>query len=175
MTAVAAATVGRPVLVSGPAGHVVSLSEIKAHLRIEADEDAHDFELARRIEAAEVMLDGHGGRLGRCILSQSWAVEVSGAGACILPMPDVLQAEFDAGAGGVSLEVAASRAGPVVEIDAAGVVTFRCEMPVRLRQVAKSAVCFIVEREFDRPSGAHYDALTRTIDNLVAALRWRQV
>jgi hypothetical protein len=90
-------------------------------------------------------------------------------------MPDVVEAQFDGASGSKVLEVGASRAGPVVVSAGPGAVTFRCAMPARLREMAKSVICFVVERDFDRPSGQHYDALTRSIETSIAALRWRQV
>lgn len=59
-----------------PADDVVTLEEVKRHCRVDTDED--DDLLEAMIEAAVGHLDGKDGILGRCLLTQRWA----------LPLPD---------------------------------------------------------------------------------------
>lgn len=73
-----------------PAEAVVSLSEIKAHLAVEHNDD--DGLLASYIEAATGLLDGPNGSLGRALVTQTWRVHVDewpGSGRYIFDVPDV--------------------------------------------------------------------------------------
>lgn len=59
-----------PVRTVAPAGTLVSLSEAKAHLRVDySDEDNY---INGLILAAMSYLDGYSGRLGRALISQTW-------------------------------------------------------------------------------------------------------
>lgn len=59
-------------LLEGPTGDVVTLAEAKAHLRVDgSDEDAL---ISGLVRAATAHLDGAKGVLGRCLLTQRWAV-----------------------------------------------------------------------------------------------------
>jgi uncharacterized phiE125 gp8 family phage protein len=60
----------RPVLVTAPTADMVSLSEAKAHCRV--DHDDEDAYLSALIEAATGHLDGYSGVLGRALLPQTW-------------------------------------------------------------------------------------------------------
>lgn len=59
-----------PVLVTAPAADPVSLSEVKAHLRV--DSSADDTLLGVYTKAAIAALDGWDGSLKRAIVSQTW-------------------------------------------------------------------------------------------------------
>lgn len=59
-----------------PATTPVSLAEAKAHLRYDdADQDALILSL---VEAATARLDGWSGILGRCLVTQTWALDLCG-------------------------------------------------------------------------------------------------
>lgn len=75
------------ILITPPVGPVVSLQDLREHLRVDgADEDA----LIVSLEAAAVAyLDGWGGVLGRAIKAQTWRAEVAAWGTYVLPLPDV--------------------------------------------------------------------------------------
>ncbi|MEN0040484.1 MAG: hypothetical protein AAF764_04020 [Pseudomonadota bacterium] len=87
----------RPRLVTAPASPVVDLTTLKAWLRVEhSDEDDLITELE---QAAVAVLDGWSGLLGRCLVTQTWALDLvdfvgrmmpKGGGACgiELPFPD---------------------------------------------------------------------------------------
>jgi uncharacterized phiE125 gp8 family phage protein len=55
-----------------PAVRVLSLAEVKEHIRIEADDEAEDVLLSAMIMAAENKLDGYSGLIGRCLIDQKW-------------------------------------------------------------------------------------------------------
>jgi uncharacterized phiE125 gp8 family phage protein len=61
-----------PVLVVGPSGSVISLDEVKEHLR--ADDSTHENDLITSLVSAVVQnLDGWNGALRRALLTQTWA------------------------------------------------------------------------------------------------------
>ncbi len=68
-----------PVLVSPPSETPISLAEAKAHLRVFHDDD--DALIAAHLAAATAHLDGFGGILGRCLVTQSWRQDL-GAFPC---------------------------------------------------------------------------------------------
>ena len=93
----------RPVRISAPASPLVTLEDLRQQVRAgTAEEDA----LLEAYERAAVdWLDGYSGRLGRCILAQTWAMTVpfgSGPALFTLPFPDCrdLTVERPDGAGG---------------------------------------------------------------------------
>jgi hypothetical protein len=61
----------RPVLVTPPSGAIVTLAEAKLHLRVDYTDD--DALIQSLVDAAVAHLDGYSGRLGRPLLSQTWA------------------------------------------------------------------------------------------------------
>ena len=67
-----------PYLITAPTVQPVTLDEMKSHLRVlSTDEDA---DIETRLAGAVAHLDGWGGVLGRCIMSQTWAIDVTGHG-----------------------------------------------------------------------------------------------
>lgn len=160
-----------PILVSAPETQPVTLAEVKGHLRVDhGDEDERIIGL---IAFAVGYLDGWTGVLGRCIMPQSWKVVVEAGGAYTLPMPDVVEASADYGDGPVQLSLTPSPLGSLVDVEDACEITFNCAMPSRLVDVVKVAIMLLVERDYDRPSGPEYDALMRSVDGAVTAIRWR--
>lgn len=61
-----------PVRTVAPTETPVSLSDAKAHLRVEQDETADDALISALIAAATERLDGWSGILGRCMVTQTW-------------------------------------------------------------------------------------------------------
>lgn len=57
-------------LISGPTEAVVSREEMKAHLRVDSDDD-NDL-IDAMTEAVTQHLDGRGGQLGRALVDQTW-------------------------------------------------------------------------------------------------------
>ena len=59
-------------LATAPTVAPIALNDAKAHLRLELDDDDEDAEIQLLINAAVSELDGHTGRLGRCLVQQQW-------------------------------------------------------------------------------------------------------
>lgn len=73
-----------PVRVTPPAITPVSLAEMKAHLRVDHDDD--DAVIGGLLTAAVEYLDGWTGILGRCLVEQTWRQDFERA-CQILPIP----------------------------------------------------------------------------------------
>lgn len=81
----------RPTRTVAPAGELVSIETVAAHLSVDFNDD--DVLLQSFIDAAIQHLDGHSGILGRCLLTQQWQVRLTDwAGSLLLPFPDVTAA-----------------------------------------------------------------------------------
>ena len=80
----------RPIRTSPPAELPVSLEEFKAFTRVDFPED--DGVILQLLKAATGHLDGYSGILGRCLINQTWRVDIADWPACAyarLPFPDV--------------------------------------------------------------------------------------
>lgn len=80
----------KPVRTIAPSGTPVSLEEIKAHCRVDGTDS--DTVLTGLLNAAVSHLDGYSGILGRCMVEQSWRVDLADwptGGLIRLPFPDV--------------------------------------------------------------------------------------
>lgn len=171
-------TVSIPYLVTAPADLPVTLSAMKAHLRVVHSDD--DADITAKIEGAVAMLDAWGGALGRCIMPQVWAIDVSGPGPHLLPFPDAT--DIAAESGGDALSVTFERVGAGIAVtvpDAASVgpvaISATYGLPAPRLSAAETLVKLLVQREFDAMAGPDYDAITRSIDALINVLRWRRV
>ncbi|MFG1454569.1 head-tail connector protein [Xanthobacter sp. V2C-8] len=83
-----------PVRVTAPALPPVSLTQAKAHLRVEHDED--DLYISELIDTATARLDGWSGILGRALVTQTWRHDFPGwpeDGKLRLPLAPVLSVE----------------------------------------------------------------------------------
>ena len=70
-----------------PAEAPVMLAEAKAQLRV--DHDDEDPLIQHYIDAATAWLDGASGILGRCLVSQTWQMDLDAiTGLILLPFPD---------------------------------------------------------------------------------------
>lgn len=75
-----------PVLVTPAAATPVSLTEAKAHLRV--DHTSEDTLITSLVEAATAHLDGYSGILGRALVTQTWRQDFDGFWHCLrLPIP----------------------------------------------------------------------------------------
>ncbi len=166
-----------PYLVTAPVALPVELAAMKAHLRVvHADDDA---DIAAKQAGAVAMLDGWGGLLGRCIMPQTWSVDVTGAGPHLLPFPDASNIVAEADGDALDVTVTREGLGLCVSVDA-GVdqaVTIAAEyaLPEPRISAAESLIKLMVQREFDVMAGPDYDAITRSIQALIGALRWRRI
>lgn len=124
-----------PVRVTPPSGPVVLLAELKAHLRVDGDDDDP---LITALEAAAVAhLDGYRGILRRCILPQIWAVSFDAAGTYRLPLPDVQAVTASTGTAILSQDAL----GHSVEISEPCTVAMTCALP----DDALDAVCMAIK------------------------------
>lgn len=64
-----------PVLVTPPSGDVVDLDTARAHLRVAGSDD--DMLIAAQVAGLMAYLDGWGGILGRCLITQTWREDFS--------------------------------------------------------------------------------------------------
>lgn len=164
-----------PVLVSPPTLSVVSLFDLKHHLRVDHDDDDA---LIASIEATAVAhLDGWRGVLGRCIMPQTWRQDFTGWGELRLAMPDVSSAvvTYQDAAGDMQPAPTATLGidgrGPYVDADGPETelvrVQYVCALPQELLPVAQSAVKIYATHLYD-----HAD-LSPAFGALVNAIRWR--
>lgn len=165
-----------PVLVSAPEAFPVDLAALKLHCAVDSS-DWDDLLIALR-DAAIGHLDGWNGVLGRAIMPQTWAIEAGCAGAVLLPMPDVTSAEVDYGDGAVALDVVAGDAGPTVEVNAAGTITFDCALTASKLPVAVVIIKMMVQHWFAHRGvvgpGTASSEIPMTADSLIQSLRWRR-
>ena len=167
-----------PYLVTPPAILPVDLADMKAHLRAVHDDD--DAMIDSLIAGAVAMLDGWGGVLGRCIMPQTWAVDVTGPGPHLLPFPEASNVTAQGVSGALDVSVKRSFAGPLVTVEDAGadeplMIEFVSGLSDERLPLAQSLVKLMVQREYDALSGPDGDAITRSIDSMIGALRWRRV
>jgi uncharacterized phiE125 gp8 family phage protein len=79
-----------PILTTPPNTTPVTLTEAKAHLRVDSSDE--DLLIQSLIEAATAHFDGYAGILGRCLIEQVWTVKYSdwpASNYLRLPFPDV--------------------------------------------------------------------------------------
>lgn len=167
-----------PYLITAPVALPVSLNEMKAHLRVTHADDDGDIE--GRLASAVAHLDGWGGVLGRCLMPQTWAVDVEGPGPHLLPFPEVETVTAAGVAGALDVVVTRGAVGPSVtiadaEADEPIAVQFVSSLaPTRL-PAAKSLIKLMVQREFDLMAGPEAMAMDMAIGALMNGLRWRRV
>jgi hypothetical protein len=164
-----------PYLVTPPASLPVTLDAMKAHLRVVHDSD--DADIAAKQAGAVAMLDGWGGVLGRCIMPQVWAVDVTGPGPHRLPFPDASDVAAEAGGDPLAVEVSRTALGPCVAVPGAAAgdavtISASYALPAPRLAAAQTLIKLMVQREFDAMAGADFDAITRTVQALITALRW---
>ncbi|KQZ12405.1 hypothetical protein ASD50_11620 [Mesorhizobium sp. Root552] len=182
-----------PVRTVAPANMPVSLSEAKAHLRVEHDDQ--DDLITAQIKAATAWLDGYAGLLGRALITQTWQQEF-GRFADRLPLPVspviaiVSVSYFDAGnvqqvldpglydlfadARGAHVALRPGQSWPASfrRTDAVS-VTFTAgygaaaDVPEPIRQ----AILLIVQRLFDGADTEIDSAIERTVHALIAPYR----
>jgi len=80
---------GTPYRISPPAETLLTLDEVKDYLNITHTES--DVRLQSHIAAAEAYLDGYSGIMGRCLITQVWAMKLREWPCRVLrlPFPDV--------------------------------------------------------------------------------------
>ncbi|SDW78151.1 head-tail connector protein [Roseicitreum antarcticum] len=171
-----------PYLVVPPATMPVDLAALKAHLRVDGYTDNAQIEALQA--GAVAMLDGWGGALGRCILPQTWAIDVTGPGPHLLPFPDASDVAVTAeggalssvqrnGALGVSVEVQDASAGQDITI------TAQYALPDARRPAAEVLIKLIVGNWYENREsvvvGMSVNELPMAANALISALRWFRV
>lgn len=145
-----------PVVVTGPTEQVVSLADLKAHLRV--DHSAEDALITSLEAAAVAHLDGWSGALGRGIMPQTWAQEFDGWGTYKLAFADVDNVTAVGILDGVEtaatdLEVTATASGVCVEVDGAQAdtvrITYQTAMPAGSLPAIQMAVKLMVAHWFE--------------------------
>lgn len=163
-----------PVLVTAPTDQPVSLADLKAHCRVDSNDE--DGLIDMYASAAVAYLDGWSGVLGRCIMPQTWQISAT-AGDVVLPMPDAtsISAAYEAGAN--DLTPTATPSGPCVTITEGCDITFTCAMPAHFLPLAKHAVMLLVGHWYSNREavGASMQETPMALDAILTAIRWRKV
>lgn len=157
-----------PVLVTPPVGPVVDLIELKQHLRVDHGDD--DALIASLQLAAVAHMDGWTGILGRCILAQTWAVDLP-AGCHVLPFPDVTAAVTIVEGTEVPLDLTRGPSGYQVTLDEAATVQFSCQMPAEVLPAVQVAVKMWVAEAYERREAGSAGS-GKAFQAIASALRW---
>lgn len=163
-----------PVLITAPTADVVSLVEMKAHLRVDhADEDAT---ITAMTAAAVAHLDGYGGILGRAIMPQTWAQEWTCAGPYRLALPDASGLVVTVDGVAAAFETELTPLGLVVTVDVTGDVTrieYDCALPAHLLPAVQIAVKLLVGHWYAsrEAAGDALAAVPLAFDAIVSPLR----
>ncbi|RNF32946.1 head-tail connector protein [Paracoccus methylarcula] len=155
-----------------PVGDVVTLAEMKGHLR-ELD-NFEDGLIQQAINDAVAHLDGWRGILGRCILEQTWEVDIPCAGTFRLPLPDVI----DATSADATVTLSRDGLGSLVTVDATATVSFRAKMPDELMPVVQRCVKLLAAHWMENRLAASGDDIRATplaVDAMIGPIRWTRI
>jgi hypothetical protein len=162
-----------PRRVTAPTDQIVSLSDMKAHLRVMHDDE--DLLISSLIDAATAHMDGWRGVLGRCIMSQQWAVDCPGAGCWRMPFPDVLSVAASAGTATLTHD----SLGSIVSLSEAATVTMTVQMPLDALPAVQAVVKLLVAHWFEQreavTAAATMVTVPMAVDALLAPIRWVKI
>lgn len=171
-----------PVLITPPSAPVVGLVDLKAHLRVDFDDD--DALIAALETAAVAHLDGWQGVLGRAILPQVWRQEFE-AGECPrLAMPDVSEIEatgYDGAGGVVAVTATLQRDLRGAWVEVTGnyhrlQIDFTCGLSAQKLPAAQAAVKMMVGHWYANReavvTGTIASEIPMAVDALIGAMRW---
>lgn len=161
-----------PRRVTAPIDPVVLLPDLKAHLRVDSNDDDDLIEALEK--AAVAHLEGWRGILGRCIKRQTWLVEYDTAGAWRLPFPDVLEVSASAGDAKLGFDTL----GAHVSITEACTVSMVCELPDDALETVKLIIKLLVGHWYQNREASTELSLKDTpmaVDALLSPIKWRQI
>ena len=155
----------------GPDYPVVDLDILKSDRAIaHSDDDG----LLERLELEAVSrLDGYRGVLGRCILEQTWRIEIDCAGTYRLPLPDVVSATVD----GVEATLKHDARGAVIDLSGEGPfqIDIVSKLPDDLLDTVKRAIILDVGYHYENRLAEDmraYKAFQAAYNAAVAHVRW---
>lgn len=170
-----------PYLITGPSVYPVAIADLKADPRMRIETDETDDAILQVQAGIVSMLDGWGGELNRCIMPQTWAIDVTGPGPHVLPFPDASSITVTSGGEAVA-SVLTKRTGRGFEVTCEDVLT---DEEITIQAVyglsaeklpaAEQLITLMVQRHFDVLSGPDYEAATKSIEAHIRVLRWRRV
>lgn len=161
-----------PVRTAAPADPVVSLQDLKAHLRVDSDDD--DMLITAYQAAAVGWLDGYRGVLGRCIMPQTWAVTYDAPGTYRLPFPGVQAVEADAGTATLSHDAL----GSLVTLTEAATVTLTAKAPDDILASVQMIVKLMVGHWYanrEAVTQGSFAELPMAVNALLAPIRWVRI
>lgn len=183
----------RPVRVTPPADLPVTLQEAKDHTTVDFADD--DFLVENLIMAATDHLDGYGGILGRCLVSQEWRQDFAGWDPIFrLPFPDVSAASIEytdadgnpqtvtpsdyrliESTRGSLIQFLGRFSRPVHEGNISVVFTAGYGEPCDVPWDIKAAICMLVAHWYEQRAAASSEAqkpVPYAVDALLAKRRW---
>lgn len=135
--------------VTPPATAIVSLPEVKAHLRVDhAHEDAL---IQAYLDAATSWIDGFDGVLGRCVLEQTWRASAVEAERIIAPYDTLL-----------------------IVVNEDGTVDYTCAMPAEKVPSVKAAILLLVGYWYEQRQASvegNWSEAPLAVKSLLAPLR----
>ena len=163
-----------PVLVTPPTAEIVSLADMREHLRVDHQDD--DVLITGLMAGAVAHLDGWRGVLGRAIMPQTWAQEWTCSGPYRLALPDAadLVVTVDGVASDFTTEL--TPLGLVVKVEATGGLTrieYDCALPAEQLPAVQVAIKLLVGHWYANREtvGQTVAALPMAFDALIAPLR----
>ncbi|WP_411838577.1 head-tail connector protein [Paracoccus sp. ME4] len=155
-----------------PSQPIVDLDEMKAHLRVEDDDE--NLLIQSLVDAATGYLDGYSGVLGRAIMEQTWTINVDGPGEYLLPLPDVKKVEASAG----TVVLRRDGACVIAIADQPCAIHFTCALPNALLPAIRQAVKLLAGHWYhnrEAVSAVDKSHLPLSVDALLGAARWSRI